>query len=52
MFALIAAIVFLFVALGVEPESVSLLYAALMFWALHFAFPITLWSYKRRDNRR
>jgi hypothetical protein len=52
MFALIAAIVFLFAALGVEPESVSLLYVALMFWALHFAFPITLWSYERRRNPR
>lgn len=51
MLALIGAFLFVLVAFGVSSETVALVYLGLAFWAAHFAFPIVLWSYKRRDRR-
>jgi hypothetical protein len=42
MFALIAAIILFLAAFGVTVGSVNLLYLALAFWALHFAWGFAL----------
>jgi hypothetical protein len=47
MLALIAAILLLLVALGVETDAIDLFMLALAFWAAHFAFAIGLPSLRR-----
>jgi hypothetical protein len=42
MLALIAAILLLLVALGVNADAIDLFNLALAFWAAHFAFAIAL----------
>lgn len=51
MLALLGAFLFILVAFGVASETVSLFYLGLAFWAAHFAFPVVLWSYKRKERR-
>lgn len=47
MLALVAAILLLLVALGVDAETVDLFILALAFWAGHFAFAIAMpWPHR------
>lgn len=49
MFALVAAIILVFVAFGFHLAEVNLFYLALAFWALHFAVAWTPWVGWRRQ---
>jgi hypothetical protein len=49
MFALIAAIILFLAAFGVHAGTVNLVWLALGFWALHFAWGFIPWSDWRRS---
>lgn len=51
MFALIAAIILFLAAFGVKIGTINLLYLALAFWALHFAwgFALPQPAWRRRE---
>jgi hypothetical protein len=52
MLALVAAILLLLVALGIDTDAIDLFNLALAFWAAHFAFAIGIPRLRRSDQQQ